>query len=273
MPELPEVETIARILRAGSPKSPAIVGLLISRAEIFWHKTLTTPNVEEFNSQIAGQQVVSVERRGKFLVFSLTMDFLLIHLRMSGDMLVLTDPAADLPLHTRMVLAFQGGSRLVFNDPRKFGRVWLVKDPALVTGLLGSEPLDPILTPAKFHALITHAHRQLKPLLLDQHLLAGIGNIYCDEALHLAKLHPLRKSDNLSRIETGRLLKSIRFVLTKGIEQNGASIDWVYRGGDFQNHFRVYSRTGEPCPVCGTMIEHLRVGQRSTHICPHCQPI
>ncbi len=220
-----------------------------------------------------GQRVVSVDRRGKFLVISLTRDSLLIHLRMSGDMLVLADTSVDLPLHTRMVLSFQDGSRLVFNDPRKFGRVWLVEDPAQVTGRLGSEPLDPTLTPKKFHSLIADTHRNLKPLLLDQHFLAGIGNIYCDEALHLAKLHPLRKSDTLSRIESDRLLKAIRSVLTKGIEQNGASIDWVYRGGDFQNHFRVYSRTGEPCPVCGTIIEHLRVGQRSTHICPFCQPI
>lgn len=273
MPELPEVETIARILRAGSPKSPAIIDLLITRAEIFWQKSLATPNLEEFASRISGQHVVSVERRGKFLVLSLTIDSLLIHLRMSGDMLVLTDPAVDLPLHTRMVLHFQDGSRLVFKDPRKFGRVWLVENPDTVTGLLGSEPLDPSLTPAKFHTLITRAHRLLKPLLLDQHFLAGIGNIYSDEALHMAKLHPLRKSDNLSRIESTRLLKAIRTVLAKGIEQNGASIDWVYRGGDFQNHFRVYGRTGEPCPVCGTMIEHIRVGQRSTHICPHCQPI
>jgi formamidopyrimidine-DNA glycosylase len=113
--------------------------------------------------------------------------------------------------------------------------------------------------------------RLLKPLLLDQSFLAGLGNIYTDEVLHLAKLHPLRRSDNLSKDESRRLLSAIRSTLREGIRRNGASIDWVYRGGDFQNHFRVYGRTGEACPVCGTPITRLVVGQRGTHICEHCQ--
>jgi formamidopyrimidine-DNA glycosylase len=178
----------------------------------------------------------------------------------------------DVPIHTRMILYFNNQSRLVFNDPRKFGRVWLVDHPDQVTGSLGPEPLDANLTGEEFHTRLLHVRRQIKPLLLDQHFLAGVGNIYSDEALHLAKIHPLRGSNTLTVDESGKLLAAIRQVLTKGIEQNGASIDWVYRGGDFQNHFRVYGRTGEPCPVCDTIIQHLRVGQRSTHFCPVCQP-
>jgi formamidopyrimidine-DNA glycosylase len=111
----------------------------------------------------------------------------------------------------------------------------------------------------------------LKPLLLDQHTLAGLGNIYTDEALHMARLHPLRTSDTLDEDDAQRLWQAIRAVLEEGIARNGASIDWVYRGGDFQNHFRAYQRTGQPCPVCGALIERLVVGQRGTHICPVCQ--
>ncbi len=115
--------------------------------------------------------------------------------------------------------------------------------------------------------------RQFKPLLLDQTFLAGLGNIYTDEALFLARLHPLKPSNSLTFEQSARLLASIREVLQEGIRHNGASIDWVYRGGDFQNHFRTYQRTGEPCPVCGAPIERILVGQRSSHFCPVCQPM
>jgi formamidopyrimidine-DNA glycosylase len=111
----------------------------------------------------------------------------------------------------------------------------------------------------------------LKPLLLDQKFLAGLGNIYTDEALHLARLHPLLISDRIDEVQASVLLDSIRQVLDEGIQRNGASIDWVYRGGDFQNYFRVYQRTGEPCKQCGTLIERIKLGQRSTHFCPYCQ--
>jgi formamidopyrimidine-DNA glycosylase len=119
--------------------------------------------------------------------------------------------------------------------------------------------------------MLQQYHRQLKPLLLDQHFLAGMGNIYTDEALNLAGLHPLMNSAQIQEDQAARLLHSIRDVLREGIRRNGASIDWVYRGGDFQNYFRVYQRTGQPCPVCDTPIERLTVGQRGTHFCPQCQ--
>ncbi len=137
---------------------------------------------------------------------------------------------------------------------------------------LGPEPLDLSLTPDDFFNRLQLRSRQLKPLLLDQTFIAGLGNIYTDEALHLARLHPLRGSDTLTYQEAERLLAAIRTVLTEGIRTEGASIDWVYRGGGFQNNFRVYGRAGEPCPVCGTPIERIIVGQRGTHFCPVCQP-
>lgn len=271
MPELPEVETFARRLRGEMPDQPAILGLTIAGMDVLWPKTLATP--ADGAAQIHGQAVKAVGRRAKFLTLHLSRQDLLIHLRMSGDLQLLTDPLAELPAHTRLLLRFENGWRLAFNDPRKFGRAWLVDDSAEVFGDLGPEPLDESLTASGFHAMLHARDRQMKPLLLDQHFMAGIGNIYSDEALHLAGIHPLRSSAGIQPAEAAALLAAIRSVLQAGIDRNGASIDWVYRGGDFQNHFRVYGRTGQACPVCGEIIVHLQVGQRSTHVCPVCQPL
>ena len=277
MPELPEVETIARVLRDGSGDyQTSIIGCQVTRADLLWERTLAAPAPGKFQELIIGQTIRSLSRRGKFLVFSLTDLTLLIHLRMSGDMRVesaCADAGEPRPFekHDRLALEFNNGQRLVFNDTRKFGRAWLVKDPAEVLGGLGPEPLDDLLTPDTFFDMLHTRSRQLKPLLMDQSFIAGLGNIYTDEALHLAKLHPLALSDQITQEASARLLTAIREVLGEGIRRNGASIDWVYRGGDFQNHFSVYGRAGSPCPVCGTPIERLVVGQRGTHICPNCQ--
>lgn len=273
MPELPEVETFARRLRGEMADQPAILGLRITGLDVLWGKTLATPNAAAATRLIVGQTVQQVGRRAKFIIIGLDGLHLIIHLRMSGDLVLLTDPAAEMPTHTRLLLRFNNSWRLAFNDPRKFGRAWLTSNTDEVLGDLGPEPLDPALTAEEFFTILNAKSRQMKPLLLDQHFLAGIGNIYSDEALHLAGIHPLRASNRIRPAEARRLLSAIRAVLNDGIERNGASIDWVYRGGDFQNHFRVYGRTGQPCPVCGEAIVHLQVGQRSTHICPVCQPL
>jgi formamidopyrimidine-DNA glycosylase len=245
--------------------------MIVSAGSVLWPRTLATPTIDEFQKQIPGQAVTEISRRGKYLVIRLSRDTLLIHLRMSGDLMVF--PNETLPaLHDRLIVSFQGGYRLVFNDPRKFGRVWLVADPDDVLAPLGPEPLDEDLTPERFYSMLQHHRRQLKPLLLDQSFIAGLGNIYTDEALHMAGLHPLQLSQHISVEQAGRLLASIRHVLQEGIRRNGASIDWVYRGGDFQNYFRVYQRTGQPCPVCDTPVERSVIGQRSSHYCPKCQP-
>ncbi len=272
MPELPEVETIARILRLGIPGQPPVVGRRIQEVNLLWARTLVKPDPVEFRSSLLGQVIENTSRRGKFLVLRLTSQWLLFHLRMSGDLLVRptgTSPAK----HDRLVLELEGDLQLVFNDARKFGRAWLVEDVDEVLGQLGPEPLDDSFSSQDLFDRLQHNHRQLKPLLLDQAFLAGMGNIYVDEALNLAGLHPLKASNSLTREQAGRLLSSIRTVLQDGIARNGASIDWVYRGGDFQNYFRVYQRTGEPCPKCGTPIARIVVGQRGTHYCPHCQPL
>jgi formamidopyrimidine-DNA glycosylase len=279
MPELPEVETIISALRDGrSEYRTSVMGLQIRDAVVLWPKTLASPGENEFKERILGQAITGLSRRGKFLDFSLTLDHLLIHLRMSGDlrMEISNDERSNpkaFEKHDRLALNFTEGSRLVFNDTRKFGRVWLTVDAEEVTGGLGPEPLDENFSPAQFHRMLISRGRQLKPLLMDQTFLAGLGNIYADEALHLAKLHPLTNTHTITPVQSEKLLEAIREVLNEGIRRNGASIDWVYRGGDFQNYFRVYGRTGEPCPVCGAPIERLVVGQRGTHICPNCQAL
>jgi len=264
MPELPEVETIVRSLR------PAISGETITSADILWERTLATPTITELNARLPGQTIRSLGRRAKHILIHLDHDTLIIHLRMSGDMRVEAD---DLPLqpHDRAVFHFASGQRLVFINPRKFGRVWLVADPAKALSKLGPEPLNQSFTSEVFYQRLTHHKRQLKPLLMDQHFLAGMGNIYTDEALHMARLHPLRRSNTITPDDADRLLTAIRSVLEEGIRRNGASIDWVYRGGDFQNDFQVYQRTGEACYTCGAEIQRTVVGQRGTHFCPVCQ--
>ncbi len=271
MPELPEVETIARNLRQGSTGSPALVARRILSAHLLWERSLAEPSPAEFTSRIAGQKIDQIGRQGKFLTFQLSRDWLLFHLRMSGDLRV--RPTGSPPeTHDRLVLDLDGGLSLAFNDTRKFGRIWLLDAMDRVVGNLGPEPMEDGLTGEAFFTRLHATRRQLKPLLLDQTFLAGLGNIYVDEALNLAKLHPLTPANRLTERAASRLLESIRLVLGDGIRRNGASIDWVYRGGDFQNYFRVYQRTGEPCPECGTLIARITVGQRGTHFCPHCQP-
>jgi formamidopyrimidine-DNA glycosylase len=264
MPELPEVETIARTLR------PALIGKTILSANLRWPGTLAVPSPAVFKKRIKGQRIKSISRRAKFLDLQLSDLHLIIHLRMSGDLLVVLggyQPAK----HDRLVAELSEDTSLIFCDPRKFGRIWLVDDPAKTFRDLGPEPLSEAFTPDWLYSALRLHRRQLKPLLLDQTFLAGLGNIYTDEALHLAKLHPLSLSDSVTKKQAKDLRQAIRKVLEEGIRRNGASIDWVYRGGDFQNHFRVYRRTGEPCPVCGTTIERITVGQRGTHFCPQCQ--
>ncbi len=270
MPELPEVETIARALR------PKLIGRTILAADLLWPRTLVQPSADAFQKDIVGQEIVDVTRRGKLIYLRLSTLTLFVHLRMSGDLDI---KDADAPpgkhdrLRLRLSAAEQAGERtLAFTDTRKFGRVWLVRNPQEVTGKLGLEPLEADFTPQSLYAGLQARRRQLKPLLLDQTFLAGLGNIYTDEALHLARLHPQTMSNAVKREQAAALWEAIRAVLQEGIRRNGASIDWVYHGGQFQNHFRVYRRQGQPCLACGSLIQRLVVGQRSTHICPACQP-
>lgn len=282
MPELPEVETIARNLRGENPfrsgsgvkERPApdapVVGRTIVSADVYWDRTIAAPETG-FAERIAGQRIQSVGRRAKYLVLGLDADQLVVHLRMSGDVIV--RPAGQpAEVHDRVVFHLSDGRDVAFNDTRKFGRVWLVPETGSLFQKLGPEPFGEDFTPEWLYQNLHRRRRQIKPLLLDQHFLAGVGNIYADESLHRAGIHPLRTSDRVTYEEAAALHRHIRAVLEEGIRSNGASIDWVYRGGGFQNHFRVYDQNGQPCKKCGTIIEKIVVGQRGTHFCPGCQP-
>ena len=275
MPELPEVETIARKLR------PYLLGRVIQDVDLRWRRTLALPSARTFRESIRSQEIKEVTRRAKYLILRLTDYSLLIHLRMSGDLLMKKSTIKP-EKHDRLILTLASPSvtgedsalsTLVFNDTRKFGRVWMTANPEEVLGKLGPEPLSRAFTPQWLHTSLHNKHRQLKPLLLDQTFLAGLGNIYTDEALHLAKIHPVSLSNTVSAHQAEALHEAIRRVLKEGIRRNGASFDWVYRGGEYQNYFRVYDRLGKPCPVCGTPIQRILVGQRSTHFCPTCQEV
>lgn len=271
MPELPEVETIARKLREGCGLEPPIVGRTILAVEIRWPRHISLPESSAFAAQAEGQTIHSIARRGKFLVLALSRDTLLIHLRMSGDLCVVSE-SEPLRKHDLTIFHLSGGMDLRFHDPRRFGRVWMTAEPGRVLDPLGPEPLAAEFTAARLGTMLCSRRRLLKPLLLDQTFLAGLGNIYTDEALHRARLHPLRRSDLLRPEEVARLWRGIRAALRAGIASNGASIDWVYRGGKFQNQFRAYGRAGELCRTCGGRIRRTVVGQRSTFYCPRCQP-
>lgn len=272
MPELPEVETIVRALGIGGREGPSILNRVIDRAEFFWPRALVEGTPQQVSSRLVGQSVLQVTRRAKWIVINLNQESLLVHLRMSGDLRVLAPGVPQAP-HDRFVMTFTDGWRLVLNDPRKFGRIWLTADPGKALADLGPEPLEAGFDPQMFFQMLGARHRLIKPLLMDQHFLAGMGNIYTDEALHHAGIHPLRSSDSLNLQEVTRLWEALRAVLRQGIERNGASIDWVYRGGDFQNDFYVYGRAGQACKTCGQPVERLVVGQRGTHVCPNCQPL
>ncbi len=266
MPELPEVEVLASALR------PALVGKTILSADLRWKRSLAAPSPALFKKRIPGQRIEGIGRRAKFLNLQLSTFNLLIHLRMSGDLLAVLGGYQP-SKHDRLILKLSEDTSLVFSDPRKFGRVWLTADPNEILGNLGPEPLADNFTASWLYTALHKRRRQLKPLLLDQSFLAGLGNIYTDEALHRAKLHPLTQSNLITADQAESLWRAVREVLQDGIRNNGASIDRVFRGGDFQNHLRVYGRTGEACPICGTKVERLTIGQRGTHYCPTCQPL
>ncbi|MGH2620862.1 MAG: DNA-formamidopyrimidine glycosylase [Anaerolineales bacterium] len=271
MPELPEVETICRHLRDGTVDSPPLAGQQIVGVRLAWLRHVVEPSPASLRQRIRGQMVREVNRRGKFILLSLDRDTLIVHLMMSGDLFLAPAGIPRSP-HDHTIFRLASGWQLRFRDPRKFGRVFLVADRETVLERLGPEPLSEGFQVKQLELILARHKRALKPLLLDQAAIAGLGNIYTDEALHRARLHPLRGSQTLGPSEIRALWKGIRSALRDGLRHNGASIDWVYRGGNFQNHFRVYGQDGEPCPVCGTTIVRSVIGQRSTFTCPNCQP-
>ncbi len=271
MPELPEVEYVARQLRE------ALVGSRITRTEVLWPRAVSRMTPEALIARLTGRRVLAVGRRAKYLVLTLDSgESVVIHRRMSGN-LRLARADEDAP-YTRVAFLLSNGRRLLFTDPRKFGRITVVTPdelPALF-GRLGPEPLDTDFTPEVLAQRLGRSSRAIKVALLDQSVVAGLGNIYADEALFRARIHPLRSASSLTPDEITALHEGIQSALRTGIEHGGTTFG-RHRGlydepGSNLEHVQVYQRTGQPCLRCGAPIERIRVAQRSAHFCPQCQP-
>jgi formamidopyrimidine-DNA glycosylase len=304
MPELPEVEYTARQLRA------AVVGATIREACIFWERSVRRPAPPDFRAEIAGRRIEGVRRRGKLLLLDLHGDlFLSIHRRMTGNFLLLPlgwtidtslrerdsaswdtkgptirlDIDADIARshetrYCRICFIFEDGRCLLFTDPRKFGRIelWSRSQEEEAFAGLGPEPLSEMFTLERFAAALAGKKTTIKQVLLDQEVVAGIGNIYADEALFHACIHPSRRASSLTSQELHLLHEGIVSVLTLGIQHGGTSFSdyrdlWGEAGENF-NHVHVYHQEGKPCQRCGSIIERIIIAQRSSHYCPTCQP-
>lgn len=268
MPELPEVETVVRGLRE------RLVDRTITGVEVFWERCISTPGLDEFKARVNGQRIRAVNRRGKFVVIGLEGSDLLVHLRMTGQLLIKSVDEAHTLRHVRAILTL-GDMRLLFNDARKFGRLALVPDAAEWLARLGPEPLDPRLDVAVLAERLRHRRLPIKALLLDQEFLAGVGNIYADETLHAACIAPQRPACTLSQGEVEALYAALRSELQQAIEDRGTTLsdyrDPDGQSGAHQRALHVYGREGEPCPRCGCSIMRTRLRGRSSYYCPGCQ--
>jgi len=272
MPELPEVETVRSSLEQ------ALAGRrIVEVTRVAWSKTVAAPEVALFREQLRDRAILGVGRRAKYVIIQLDHDdALVVHLRMTGRLLVV-DGDVEPDQHTHVTLRLDNGQQLFFRDTRKFGRMWLL-DRAEVEALdqkLGVEPLDAAFTPAKFRELLRRRKGRLKPLLLDQTVIAGLGNIYADEALWQAHLHPLQTVNQLDDAQLDALYAAIRHILASSIANRGTTFadyrdGWGARGNN-QDFLKVYDRAGQPCLRCGTPIVRIVVAQRGTYICPQCQ--
>ena len=274
MPELPEVESVRRQLE------PALVGRRFERVRIDDPRLVRPYEPAEVAAELEGERVVAVERRGKYLVVRFESGrVLLIHLRMTGSLLHARGGLLQDDPHRRAVVTLDDGSDVAYRDVRRFG-TWLLLEPGEADPYLGArvgdEPLDALFTAARLGERLAGRRTSLKAALLDQRTLAGMGNIYTDEALWRARLNPLRPAADLDRTELRRLHRGIRAALEHGLARQGSTLR-DYRlpdgsGGSMQHEFRVYGRRDEPCDRCGTPIARTRVAGRTTWYCPTCQP-
>jgi formamidopyrimidine-DNA glycosylase len=274
MPELPEVQTVVDDLNTAG-----LTACAIRSATVRWPGVLADATPPIFRRTVTRRRIQRIRRRAKYIVWELEGNAsLLIHLRMTGRLYFAPRGSRYHP-HEHLALNLDDGRQLRYHDTRKFGRFYLPADPETILGRLGPEPLESGFTGRCLAGRLKAHRRALKPLLLDQHFIAGLGNIYVDEALWEAGLHPLRSSASLAPEEIRRLHGAIRRVLRRGLRNLGTTLGTgettfysvARRRGRNRDALKVFRRTGAPCPRCGQAVEHSVVAQRSTHICPHCQ--
>lgn len=275
MPELPEVENVRRSLAS------LVSGKDISRVSVRLPRIVRQPDdLRQFEQNLMGRRIEGVSRRGKYLLFDIPPYTLVSHLRMEGQYSLAASESEPMLPHTHVLFDLTDGTQLRYRDVRQFGTMDLVlKTNPLPAGVLalGPEPFDESLTGAHFHGLLTRRHAPIKAVLLNQSILAGLGNIYVDEALFSARLHPQQVASDVSRQKADMLLTAIQEVLERAIEAGGTSIksfvDGYGRHGGFQIELAVYGRDGQPCRRCGSTIQKTRVAGRGTHLCPACQKL
>lgn len=273
MPELPEVETIRRILE------PQMVNQKITDIQVFNSQVIAYPEEELFCKELKGQVISNMTRRGKFLtVYFINGDRLVLHLRMTGQLLVM--PAdAEVEKHTHLILTLSGENQIRYIDVRRFGRFWYIKSEETDTytgqDKLGLEPFDEKLTAEYLKSKLSGRKKSIKEMLHDQSIVAGIGNIYSDEILYVAGIYPERKCLELDDREWIRLAEKIPEIMTWGIETNDMTPEEYLagKGKEYQNmsNLKAYGQAGKPCVKCGTLMEKITVGGRSSTYCPACQ--
>lgn len=273
MPELPEVETVRQVLKGWT------INRTIVKTNIFYNNVLENIEYEEFNSKIINQKIYDIKRIGKYLLFVLDDYILLSHLRMEGKYYLVNGEISDERMNKHKIISFtlDDGNTLLYHDVRKFGKMKLLDKNKYMSdsslNKLGKEPFT--ITKEELYALINKSNKHIKELILDQSIMAGLGNIYADEVLFLSKISPLRRGKDISLEECERIVSNSIIVLNKAIELGGSTIRSYHFGnhvdGLFQNELNVYGKKGEKCPKCGMVIEKTVVGGRGTHYCPVCQ--
>ncbi len=279
MPELPEVESVVQGL------NQMILGETIKKVDVLWPRIIESPAVAEFKDRLEGQAFEEVKRRGKFILFYLTNDVLISHLRMEGKY-QLAHPQTKIKdpfdtKHTHVVFHLESGDELRYLDVRKFGRMSLVekglefKHKSLAK--LGPEPVPTEFKLKDMQKFLTRRMKAIKGVLLDQQVVVGIGNIYADEILFKAKIHPTRSANSLTATEEEKLYEAIISILAEAVKKGGTTIRSYENAfgeiGNYQEQLKVYGKTGEACVRCGTEIEKIKVVGRGTHFCPTCQPV
>lgn len=272
MPELPEVETIVQELKAAG-----LQGLKINRTSVYWNRSLADQDPISFLKLVSNQHILDISRKGKFIVFTLTDRELLVHLRMTGKFYLDLNDSPPHP-HERIRVYLSDGRILHYEDQRKFGK-WYIAHTQEILAKIGIDPLTSAFSLEVFKRLLKQSKRMIKPFLLDQQHIAGIGNIYADEALWDAKIHPARLAHTLTMHEIESLHQAIQRVLKSGVENTGTTLGNARanyfsvsgRRGSHQHHLNVFRRQGMPCPRCGTLIQKIVLAQRGTHLCPKCQ--